>query len=224
MESVDRSNRHLRRALCYSDVERRPATSPSVIVIGGGIAGLAAARALHDASIQVVLLESRDRIGGRICTDFSFGFPVDLGASWLHGVCTENPLAPLIGRLGLPLYRTSGDNSVLYDHDLESYALFDMDGNQVPQELVTKVGETFESILEETDKVRQEYSEDLSISRAFTIVLERKPELRLEGLAYKVLQWYLCRMEGWFAADADVISLKNWDQASFYFSVSLDFV
>ena len=31
---------------------------------------------------QVVLLESRDRIGGRIHTDYSFGFPVDLGASW----------------------------------------------------------------------------------------------------------------------------------------------
>lgn len=39
----------------------------------------------------------------------------------LHGVCKENPLAPLIGRLGLPLYRTSGDNSVLYDHDLERF-------------------------------------------------------------------------------------------------------
>jgi polyamine oxidase len=51
-------------------------------VIGGGIAGVAAARALHDASIQVVLLESRDRLGGRVHTDFSFGFPVDLGASW----------------------------------------------------------------------------------------------------------------------------------------------
>lgn len=37
----------------------------------------------------------------------------------LHGVCKENPLAAVIGRLGLPLYRTSGDNSVLYDHDLE---------------------------------------------------------------------------------------------------------
>ena len=41
----------------------------------------------------------------------------------LHGVCKENPLAPLIGRLGLPLYRTSGDNSVLYDHDLERYVI-----------------------------------------------------------------------------------------------------
>jgi len=89
---------------------RKPHT-PSAIVIGGGFAGLAAADALRNASFQVILLESRDRIGGRVHTDYSFGFPVDLGASWLHGVCEENPLAPIIGRLGLPLYRTSGDDS-----------------------------------------------------------------------------------------------------------------
>ena len=34
-------------------------------------------------AFQVILLESRDRIGGRVHTDYSFGFPVDLGASWL---------------------------------------------------------------------------------------------------------------------------------------------
>ncbi|XP_044480450.1 polyamine oxidase 2-like [Mangifera indica] len=212
MESTNRSNRQLSRALCYSNVERRQARSPSVIVIGGGMAGVAAARALHDASFKVVLLESRDRLGGRVNTDYTFGFPVDLGASWLHGVCNENPLAPVIGRLGLPLYRTSGDNSVLYDHDLESYALFDMDGNKVPAEVVTKVGEVFEIILAETSKVRQEFSEDKSIGHAISIVFERRPELRLEGLAHKVLQWYLCRMEGWFAADADSISVKSWDK------------
>ncbi|XP_060187136.1 polyamine oxidase 2-like [Lycium barbarum] len=208
----NKSNRQLQRVPCFSNPGQRADASPSVIVIGGGIAGLAAARALHDASFQVVVLESRDRIGGRIHTEYSCGFPVDLGASWLHGVCKENPLAPLIGRLGLPLYRTSGDNSVLYDHDLESYALFDMDGNQVPQDLVTKVGETFESILKEADIIRQEFSEDMSISRAISMVFDRRPDLRLDGIAHKVLQWYLCRMEGWFAADADTISLKCWDQ------------
>ncbi|KAJ4977247.1 hypothetical protein NE237_002353 [Protea cynaroides] len=212
MESPDKSKRQLKRASCSSNAERRQACSPSVIVIGGGFAGIAAARALYDASFRVVLLESRDRIGGRVCTDYSFGFPIDMGASWLHGVCKENPLAPIIGRLGLPLYRTSGDNSVLYDHDLESYALFDTNGNQVPQDLVTKVGQAFENILVETNKVRQEHSEDMSILRAFDIVFERRPDLRLEGLSYKVLQWYLCRMEGWFAADADSISLRSWDQ------------
>ncbi|KAH0889878.1 hypothetical protein HID58_052307 [Brassica napus] len=189
--------------------------SPSVIVVGSGFAGISAARTLQDASFQVTVLESRDRIGGRVHTDYSFGFPVDLGASCihrLHGVCKENPLAPVIGRLGLPLYRTSGDNSVLYDHDLESYALFDMDGNQVPQELVREVGVTFKQILEEVKKVRDEEDADMSISQAFSIVFSRKPELKLEGLAHNVLQWYLCRMEGWFAADADTISVQCWDQ------------
>ncbi|KAL3006733.1 hypothetical protein AAZX31_08G293400 [Glycine max] len=202
----------IRNTLCYANDGNQQGRSPSVIVIGGGMAGIAAARSLHDASLQVVLLESRERIGGRIHTDYSFGFPVDMGASWLHGVSNENPLASVIGRLGLPLYRTSGDNSILYDHDLESYGLFDMDGKQVPQELVAKVGEIFEAILQETDKIRQESSEDMSVLRGLSIVFDRKPELRLEGIAYKVLQWYLCRLEGWFAADTDAISLKGWDQ------------
>ncbi|KAL6536733.1 hypothetical protein OROMI_026314 [Orobanche minor] len=69
-------------AHCYSTLVRRSTASPSIIVIGAGFAGITAARALHDASFQVTVLESRDRIGGRVHTDYSFGFPVDLGASW----------------------------------------------------------------------------------------------------------------------------------------------
>ncbi|XP_020249763.1 probable polyamine oxidase 4 [Asparagus officinalis] len=195
-----------------SHFERQQASPPSVIVIGGGISGIAAARALSNASFRVTLLESRSRIGGRVDTDYSFGCPVDMGASWLHGVCNENSLAPLIRVLGLKLYRTSGDNSVLYDHDLESYALFDKDGQQVPQQLVIEVGELFERILKETTKVREEHTADMSILEAIAIVLDRNPQLRQEGLANEVLQWYICRMEAWFAADVDKISLQNWDQ------------
>ncbi|XP_042379928.1 polyamine oxidase 3-like [Zingiber officinale] len=147
--------------------------SPSAIVIGGGFAGIAAAHALKNATFQVVLLESRDRIGGRVHTNYSFGFPVDMGAAWLHGVCNENPLASWIGRLGLPIYRTSGDNSILYDHDLESYALFDGDGHQVPQDLVEKVGKVFETILEEANKLRYETNEDMSRAQAIKLVMER---------------------------------------------------
>lgn len=195
-----------------SHFERQQSSPPSVIVIGGGISGIAAARALSNASFKVTLLESRSRLGGRVHTDYSFGCPVDMGASWLHGVCNENSLAPLIRVLGLKLYRTSGDNSVLYDHDLESYALFDMDGRQVPQKLVIEVGEIFERILKETTKVREENAADMSVLQAISIVLDRNPHLRQEGLAHEVLQWYICRMEAWFAADVDTISLQNWDQ------------
>ncbi|XP_028768784.1 probable polyamine oxidase 4 [Neltuma alba] len=195
-----------------SHIERQRRAPPSVIVIGAGISGIAAARSLYDASFKVTVLESRDRLGGRIHTDYSFGCPVDMGASWLHGVCNENPLAPLIRSLGLSLYRTSGDNSVLYDHDLESYTLFNVNGHQVPQHIVVEVGETFKRILAETGKVRDEHPDDMSVLEAISIVLDRHPELRQQGLAHEVLQWYICRMEAWFAADADMISLKTWDQ------------
>uniref|UniRef100_A0A7I4F588 Amine oxidase domain-containing protein n=3 Tax=Physcomitrium patens TaxID=3218 RepID=A0A7I4F588_PHYPA len=87
-----------------------------------------------------------------------------------------------------------------------------MDGNQVPQALVTEVGEVFESLLEETKKLREEHPDDMSVMKAFTLVLERRPDLRQEGMAFKVLQWYICRMEGWFAADADSISVQSWDE------------
>ncbi len=35
---------------------------------------------------------------------------------------------------------------------------------------------------------------------------------RQEGMAHKVLQWYLCRLEGWFATDAENISVRSWDE------------
>ncbi|KAG5529837.1 hypothetical protein RHGRI_030271 [Rhododendron griersonianum] len=121
------------------------------------------------------------------CTSYTF-VSVHGGMALLHGVCNENPLAPLIRSLGLTLYRTSGDNSVLYDHDLQSYALFDMDGGQVPQQMVIEVGDVFVRILKETEKVRDEHPDDMSVLQAMSIVLDRHPELRQEGLAQKVLQ------------------------------------
>ncbi|XP_060194696.1 probable polyamine oxidase 4 [Lycium barbarum] len=90
--------------------------------------------------------------------------------------------------------------------------LFDMDGHQVPQNTIAEVGDVFKKILNETEKVRNENSNDISVLQAISIVLERHPELRQEGISHEVLQWYICRMEAWFAADADTISLKTWDQ------------
>jgi len=54
-----------------------------VIVIGAGLAGLAAADRLVWAGHHVTVLEARDRLGGRVWTDLSGPRPVDLGAEWL---------------------------------------------------------------------------------------------------------------------------------------------
>jgi monoamine oxidase len=62
-------------------------TKLDVIIIGAGAAGLAAAQALSDGGCSVLILEARDRIGGRILThhDPAFGTPLELGAEFVHG-------------------------------------------------------------------------------------------------------------------------------------------
>ncbi len=76
---------------------KNPAAHPQILVIGAGIAGLAAARTLHDQGRTVTVLEARPRIGGRVWTDRTTwpDQPVDLGASWIHGV-RGNPISDLV--------------------------------------------------------------------------------------------------------------------------------
>ena len=64
-----------------------PPTTTDVVIIGAGAAGLAAARTLHDADVDVLILEARERIGGRVFThrDHSTSGPIELGAEFIHG-------------------------------------------------------------------------------------------------------------------------------------------
>ncbi|HVZ13992.1 MAG TPA: FAD-dependent oxidoreductase, partial [Bauldia sp.] len=56
-----------------------------VVVVGAGAAGIAAARRLVDAGLGTMLVEARDRVGGRAWTIAApQGFPIDLGCGWLH--------------------------------------------------------------------------------------------------------------------------------------------
>lgn len=60
--------------------------SVDVLILGAGVAGLAAAQALLHDELEVLVLEARDRLGGRAHTDKSFaGFPLELGAEFVHG-------------------------------------------------------------------------------------------------------------------------------------------
>ena len=74
-----------------------------VVVVGAGMSGLTCARHLARAGIEVVVLEARDRLGGRTHTvEAGLPHPVDAGGSFVHGV-RGNPLVPLAHEFGISL-------------------------------------------------------------------------------------------------------------------------
>lgn len=66
-------------------------STPDVLIVGAGAAGIAAARELTTLGCTSLILESRARVGGRAWTDTeSLGAPIDMGCAWLHSA-DENP-------------------------------------------------------------------------------------------------------------------------------------
>lgn len=66
--------------------------SVDVAIVGGGAAGIAAARRLSGLNRSVLLIEALPRLGGRALTETFQGLPLDLGCGWLHSA-RRNPLA-----------------------------------------------------------------------------------------------------------------------------------
>lgn len=83
-------------------------SSPEIVIVGAGLAGLGAATALRQAGIQAVIVEAADRIGGRAQTltpPELGGAWFDAGAMWFHNAET-NPLVPLAQAAGARLLRS----------------------------------------------------------------------------------------------------------------------
>lgn len=79
-----------------------------VVVVGAGLSGLSAARRLARAGVSVVVLEARDRVGGRTLSHTtSLGERVDLGAQWIGP--TQDRMAKLVGELGLHTFPQFSD-------------------------------------------------------------------------------------------------------------------
>lgn len=96
----------------------RPPSSVDVAVIGAGAAGIAAARVLAQAPLDVVVLEARDRIGGRAHTIAFDGLGLDMGCGWLHSA-DENLLAGMAEDQGFTVDRTPPPwESQAFNHEM----------------------------------------------------------------------------------------------------------
>jgi monoamine oxidase len=100
-------------------MDRRPPMTSNeydLIIVGAGIAGIAAAHAARDAGLNAIVLEAQDRVGGRAFTDHeSFSLPFDHGCQWLHAA-SINPLRPIADRLGFR-YRRGEIDFRIHDGD-----------------------------------------------------------------------------------------------------------
>src|SRR5688572_16120956 len=93
-----------------------------VAVIGAGLAGLSAARGVVAAGASVVVVEARDRVGGRVLNeDIGAGNVVEVGAQWIGP--TQDRLAALAAALGVETFPTygEGENLIEYGGRLRRY-------------------------------------------------------------------------------------------------------
>ena len=93
-----------------------------LVVIGAGLAGLSAARAAAAAGASVVVVEARDRVGGRVLNeDIGGGNVVEVGAQWIGP--TQDRLAALAAKLGVATFPTygEGENVIEYRGRLRRY-------------------------------------------------------------------------------------------------------
>jgi monoamine oxidase len=161
-----------------------------IVVIGAGIAGLIAAVKLAEAGQEVVVLEARDRVGGRIFTHHVGDVAVELGAEFVHGEPPE--MLALLEELGLPRYELGGTN--LYY--LPDGSLFVEDESD---EDATAGDDPFALIERMTAWSEKHPREDLSF----------REYLVRESVARDLATGATSFVEGFNAADASRISVRS---------------
>ena len=129
-----------------------------VVVIGAGIAGLTVANALAHGGVDCVVLEGRDRLGGRLHTIDLGGAPVDMGGSWIHHP-TGNPLRAFAAQVGVSC--AGGD-------PLPELGGYDcVEGRRLSEaEVEASLAMQFEAFPEAVDRLRTELGPDASAAQA----------------------------------------------------------
>jgi len=163
-----------------------------VLVLGAGIAGLAAARALAEGGMRPLVLEARDRVGGRIYSLQTGQGVVELGAEFVHGkeaqlwALIEESGANTVEREGARL-RESWTGELVQDEDIEEDLFAPLDQlADLPQDM------TFADWLASSDLPKEQHmglrgyvegfnAADANRISALSLGLQQKAEERIEG-------------------------------------------
>ena len=174
-----------------------------IIVIGAGIAGIAAARGLQDNGASVIIIEARDRIGGRIHTRDLAGVDIDLGASWIHGT-RGNPLLDEMDRYGL--------DTLDYEADAR---FFDINGEEMDLDPLYRAVDGWYG---ELNRYRRRLGGDASVADSVEEFLAEYAEDEgwdetMQGYIRLVLEL----VAGYdYGGDLDTISLAEFNEEEWY--------
>ena len=109
----------------------------NVIVVGAGISGLVAASTLVQQGANVIILEAKNYIGGRIKTDRSLGASFEYGAGWIHGPSKENPIRNLADHSSSSLFVTDDDSA----------ELINLSGDDIDEDIWDEIDEIWQEIM-----------------------------------------------------------------------------
>jgi monoamine oxidase len=169
------------------------------IVIGAGIAGLAAASYLSKHNYPVTVLEARNRYGGRIWTENQWGgVPLAKGAHWIHGA-DHNPMMELAKEFSSPLFKFNSD---------ALYYMFTSEGKRIPKETIKKFNDAFAHTLDKAKTFAMNTKKDTSLSSVLSHFIT--PDLSNEYFA-TLFGRKLNYFQNYVGADAGNLSALNWD-------------
>ncbi len=177
-----------------SPASPRAARRAEVIVVGAGVAGLAAARDLVARDISTIVLEGRDRVGGRVWTDRSLGTALDVGASWIHGV-SANPITDLAKEVGAKTAKTDYGDVHLWDHD----------GRRLKDSEAAAIASGWEELQSEIEAEAGRLEADLSFQQAVDLALGGE---KLSVAEKRQLDWVCASLEVAAAEDFRRLSLR----------------
>lgn len=183
----------------YKNSSKLPKTSSTVakivnkkvVIVGAGIAGAIAAKNLKDKGFNVIVLEAKNRVGGRIYTDYISGnTPVDLGAGWIHQ-SKGNPITKLVKDFKINTKVTDYDNNELY-------------GNDMPENEIDKL---YNNIIKNCKNYRKKLKDDISIQ---SCIEKTNPQPFSKNLNYALN----VNLEHEYGSDVKDMSLKYYDEGT----------